>query len=111
LFFSYEYDIFFPCSFFKNVTQEKDIKISKILDIEEHFWSPMFGIKGLIDATVEIQTTPKDDTKKTLIAPLELKTGKASNGVAHRAQTILYTLMLMDRYGKFYVIFVSFVYV
>lgn len=72
------------------------VAISRILDIEEHLWSPTFGLKGMIDASVEMKLSPN---KKVLAVPLELKTGKASRFISHRAQTMLYTLLMGDRYG------------
>ncbi|KAI8329753.1 DNA replication factor Dna2-domain-containing protein, partial [Chlamydoabsidia padenii] len=71
------------------------VAIRDILDIEEHIWSPAYGLKGMIDATVEIMVSP---SKKVFTLPFELKTGKASRTISHRAQTILYTLLLGDRY-------------
>ena len=73
------------------------MSISKLLDIEEHIWSPLFGLKGKIDATVEVKVT-MDDQTKTLAMPLELKSGLRSDAPMHRAQTMLYTLLLTDRY-------------
>jgi DNA replication ATP-dependent helicase Dna2 len=72
--------------------------ISSILDIEENIWSPMFGIKGKIDATVQSVHQDSRGHWKTLVTPLEVKTGKRQN-VSHRAQTTLYNLLLSDRYG------------
>ncbi|KAF9574864.1 Tripartite DNA replication factor [Mortierella alpina] len=79
--------------------------INKILDIEENIWSPMFGLKGKIDASVQVlvKTSKKnggaaDVETRTLTVPFELKTGKRSNVVSHRAQTMLYTLLMTDRY-------------
>lgn len=73
--------------------------VNKILDIEEHIWSPIFGMKGNIDATVQVQIwDPTAMKQKTLVVPLELKTGRNSSVVSHRAQTILYTLLMTDRY-------------
>lgn len=70
--------------------------ISKLLDVEEHVWSPMYGLKGNIDATVQV--TMKDGEKeRTLTVPFEVKTGK-NPSAAHRAQTALYNLLLSDRY-------------
>lgn len=70
--------------------------VSKLLDVEEHVWSPMYGLKGNIDATVQI--TMKDGPKfRTLTVPFEVKTGKNPTP-AHRAQTALYNLLLSDRY-------------
>ena len=73
--------------------------INKLLELEEHVWSPMYGLKGNIDATVQAQMQlPEDNESKTLVVPLELKTGKRDNVETHRAQTALYTLLLSDRY-------------
>jgi DNA replication ATP-dependent helicase Dna2 len=70
--------------------------ISKLLDVEEHVWSPMYGLKGNVDATVQV--TMKDgNEQRTLTVPFELKTGK-NPSAAHRAQTTLYNLLLSDRY-------------
>lgn len=75
------------------------MSISKLIAIEEHIWSPQYGLKGNIDATIEatVMDHPKEPHKK-LIAPFEVKTGKTTNSPAHRAQTALYTLLLSDRY-------------
>ena len=69
----------------------------------------MYGLKGNIDATVQVTVQEDGATetgggreKKTLLVPLELKTGKNTFEVAHRAQTSLYTLLLSDRYGELY---------
>jgi DNA replication ATP-dependent helicase Dna2 len=70
--------------------------VSKLLDVEEHVWSPMYGLKGNIDATVEVVMRDGKDTK-TLTVPFEVKTGKNVNS-SHQAQTVLYNLLLSDRY-------------
>ena len=75
------------------------LSINKLLEVEEHIWSPMYGIKGNIDATVQVACRD-GGTDKTLVVPLELKTGKKDTSMAHRAQTALYTLLLSDRYGE-----------
>ncbi|KAG7286606.1 hypothetical protein NEMBOFW57_008917 [Staphylotrichum longicolle] len=70
--------------------------VSKLLDVEEHVWSPMYGLKGNIDATVQVTMRDGKETK-TLTVPFEVKTGK--NATAnHLAQTVLYNLLLSDRY-------------
>jgi DNA replication ATP-dependent helicase Dna2 len=70
--------------------------VSKLLDVEEHVWSPMYGLKGNIDATVQV--TMKDGSNmRTLTVPFEVKTGKHVNS-NHMAQTALYNLLLSDRY-------------
>jgi len=70
--------------------------VSKLLDVEEHVWSPMYGLKGNIDATVQVTMKDKEGTK-TLTVPFEVKTGKSVSS-AHQAQTLLYNLLLSDRY-------------
>jgi DNA replication ATP-dependent helicase Dna2 len=70
--------------------------VSKLLDVEEHVWSPMYGLKGNIDATV--QATMQDGTEQRILTvPFEVKTGKTVS-TSHRAQTALYNLLLSDRY-------------
>ncbi|OJJ49372.1 hypothetical protein ASPZODRAFT_1467390 [Penicilliopsis zonata CBS 506.65] len=73
------------------------LSINKLLEVEEHIWSPMYGLKGNIDATVQISCKDEGEDK-TLVVPLELKTGKRDTNQAHRAQTALYTLLMTDRY-------------
>ncbi|MCJ1387495.1 Tripartite DNA replication factor [Xylographa bjoerkii] len=73
------------------------MSINKLLDVEEHVWSPMYGLKGNVDATVQV--VMKDGKEeKTLTVPFEVKTGKNNSNAAHKAQTALYTLLLSDRY-------------
>lgn len=75
------------------------MSISKLIAIEEHVWSPQYGLKGNIDAT--IQATLRDDPRaspKQLVTPFEVKTGRTTQSTAHHAQTALYTLLLSDRY-------------
>ena len=75
------------------------IAINKLLELEEHVWSPMYGLKGNVDATVQAQMQlPDEKVSKTLVVPFELKTGRRDNVETHRAQTALYTLLLSDRY-------------
>ena len=75
------------------------LSINKLLEVEEHIWSPMYGLKGNIDATVQVACNDGEDNNN-LIVPLELKTGNRDTNHAHRAQTALYTLLLSDRYGE-----------
>ena len=72
--------------------------VNKLLDVEEHVWSPTYGLKGNIDATVQVEMQDEAG-KRTLTVPFEVKTGRNVNQ-SHRAQTALYTLLLSDRYGK-----------
>ncbi|KAF4455543.1 DNA replication ATP-dependent helicase Dna2 [Fusarium austroafricanum] len=73
-----------------------NMAVTKLLDVEEHVWSPMYGLKGNIDATVEVAMQDGKDVR-TLTVPFEVKTGKHANS-NHMAQTALYTLLLSDRY-------------
>ncbi|RYP17541.1 hypothetical protein DL767_010001 [Monosporascus sp. MG133] len=70
--------------------------VSKLLDVEEHVWSPMYGMKGNIDATVQV-TMMDGVHRRTLTVPFEVKTGKNATS-NHQAQTSLYNLLLSDRY-------------
>ena len=79
------------------------VGVDKLLDVEEHIWSPMYGMKGNIDATIQIRTEDEGGEVKVLTVPMELKTGKRESP-SHRAQTALYTLLLSDRYGTFQVL-------
>jgi len=78
------------------------MSVNKLLDVEEHVWSPMYGLKGNIDATVQVTMKDEHGTK-TLTVPFELKTGKSTSNASHRAQTALYTLLLSDRYGMLFI--------
>lgn len=73
------------------------MSVNKLLEVEEKVWSPMYGLKGNVDASIQITTKDKSG-EKVLAVPFELKTGKYANA-AHKAQTALYTLLLSDRYG------------
>lgn len=75
------------------------MSIDKLLDVEEKVWSPVYGLKGMVDATVQV-VMRDGSSDRTLTVPFELKTGKSQN-TAHKAQTALYTLLLSDRYGNF----------
>ncbi len=78
--------------------RQSTMSINKLLDVEEHVWSPMYGLKGNIDATVQV--TMRDESgERTLTVPFEVKTGKNSSNAAHIAQTALYNLLLSNRYG------------
>ncbi|CAI4039539.1 hypothetical protein SMKI_08G2070 [Saccharomyces mikatae IFO 1815] len=69
------------------------ISISNVIDIEENIWSPIYGLKGFLDATVEANV----ENNQKYIVPLEVKTGK-SRSVSHEVQGLIYTLLLNDRY-------------
>ncbi|RCK58176.1 DNA replication ATP-dependent helicase/nuclease DNA2 [Candida viswanathii] len=69
--------------------------VKEALDIEEEVKSPMFGIKGKIDATVTAWFDG-NGTKGTFLMPMEIKTGKSY--MYHNVQATLYALLFQDRY-------------
>ena len=75
--------------------------ITGLHDIEEDIWSPKWGLKGKVDASVQASIQkPGEHSPEENIAPLEIKTGRMIGVMAHRAQTMLYTLLMEDRYGE-----------
>ncbi|KAJ7535699.1 hypothetical protein O6H91_12G043000 [Diphasiastrum complanatum] len=82
---------------------QQQLSVTQVLDIEEMIWSPKFGMKGMIDASLKIKAKDHTLLEKDLVMPFELKTGKATSGKAameHRAQVMLYTLLMSDRYAE-----------
>jgi DNA replication ATP-dependent helicase Dna2 len=86
------------------------LAISQVLDVEEDIWSPTYGLKGKLDASVTVvienQEAPVNNNgqvKKTTLSgpmPFEIKTGQyGSRNIQYRAQTMLYTLLMSERYG------------
>ena len=94
-----------------NRGQTSILAINKLHDIEEDIWSPTYGLKGKVDASVQAMITDIEDatnpftiacSKRTNLshaAPFEIKTGRPVTGMEHRAQTMLYTLLMSERYG------------
>eukprot|EP01134_Creolimax_fragrantissima_P005432 CFRG5432T1 len=83
-----------------------NIAVDGFLDIEENFWTPKYGIKGKVDGSILVTARESRDHSNSYgqrIMPFELKTGRPPrNGMSmsHRAQVILYTLMMSDRYRE-----------
>ncbi|KNC49616.1 uncharacterized protein AMSG_11895 [Thecamonas trahens ATCC 50062] len=78
------------------------VRVTKLLDIEENVWSPMFGLKGKVDVSLEAELSFADGTIETMVMPLELKSGKlrgSQYSSDHRAQVLLYTLLMADKYA------------
>ncbi|KAJ2731605.1 DNA replication endonuclease-helicase Dna2 [Coemansia sp. BCRC 34962] len=73
---------------------ESRVAVSKIFDMEENTWSPKYGLKGKVDLTILAQYS----SHGALVQPFELKTGRQTQNTAHRAQLVLYTLLLSDKY-------------
>ena len=70
--------------------------IKKLLDVEEHVWSPMYGLKGNIDATVQA-VMQEDGDVKTLTIPFEVKTGKRGSE-SHMPRPHSTRFLISDRY-------------
>jgi DNA replication ATP-dependent helicase Dna2 len=78
------------------------LAINGLHDVEEDIWSPKWGLKGKVDASVQariIRNASRGGSAEERVAPLEIKTGRSVGMMAHRAQTMLYTLLMEDRYG------------
>jgi len=79
------------------------LAIRNLYDVEEDIWCPTYGLKGKLDASVEVvitdSTSSRSDTSLPRPVPLEIKTGRSLGGLEHRAQTMLYTLLMGERYG------------
>lgn len=58
-----------------------DIFVSAVRDIEENHWCPRLGLKGKVDASVEVTIHGRSK-----LLPLELKTGKHSFSHEHKGQ-------------------------
>ncbi|KAI0262628.1 Dna2-domain-containing protein [Gloeopeniophorella convolvens] len=76
------------------------LAIRTLHDVEEDIWSPTYGLKGKLDASVEAVVAPDSGPSVVHPAPFEIKTGRAVAGLEHRAQTMLYTLLMQERYGE-----------
>ena len=75
------------------------LAINGLHEVEEAIWSPKWGLKGKVDASVQATIQREGKDMEEHIAPLEIKTGRSVGVMAHRAQTMLYTLLMEDRYG------------
>lgn len=63
--------------------------ICDIQDIEENVCIPHLGMKGRVDVTAEVSIN-----SRRKVMPLELKTGRASYSLEHKAQVIIYLMMM-----------------
>lgn len=78
---------------------EDTLAISGLHDVEEDIWSSKWGLKGKVDASVQSKVAANGDEEES-VSPLEIKTGRSVGVMAHRAQTMLYTLLMEERYGR-----------
>ncbi|KAL5490161.1 DNA2 [Sanghuangporus weigelae] len=89
------------------------LAITRLLDVEEEIWSPKHGLKGKIDASLQVRIDEiaepdranhrsRESTPCTTVAnmPLEIKTGRAAPSMEHRAQTMLYSVLMDERHGS-----------
>ncbi|KAM0786874.1 hypothetical protein ACM66B_002299 [Microbotryomycetes sp. NB124-2] len=77
------------------------LAITEALSVEEDIWSPKYGLKGKIDVSVAgVVATNTVERKEPSTMPFEIKTGRTNAGMEHRAQTMLYTLLMSDRYNE-----------
>ena len=88
-----------PVQFGGDRGQPPLLHVERVVDIEEAVWSPSWGLKGLVDASVEVSSSADQYARKVHM-PLEVKTGKDSMGnLSHRAQVMLYCLLLGEARG------------
>ena len=82
-----------------NSTPPDGMGIHSVLQAEENIWSPEFGLKGKVDLSVRMRrgaVTGADGGHHAVA--LELKTGR-QYPEEHRAQVMLYSLLMSQRYG------------
>jgi len=75
--------------------------VEEVVDIEDNIWSVKLGMKGQIDATLKVKNYGQKQFASSStdeLVPLELKTGKPF--LTHRAQVVLYSLLLSERYNE-----------
>ncbi|KAI6659322.1 DNA replication ATP-dependent helicase/nuclease DNA2 [Oopsacas minuta] len=85
---------------------ESSVAVTEVLDIEESIWSPNYGLKGKIDVSMAVKIHRQSIDKissnslQDYKIPFELKSGKMTHSKGsneHRAQVMLYTLMMSER--------------
>ncbi|BGP51084.1 DNA replication endonuclease-helicase Dna2 [Rhodotorula kratochvilovae] len=81
-------------------TARSRLAITSTLGIEDDIWSPRFGLKGKIDVSTSAAVVDSIGFTRRGTTPFEIKTGRTSAGMEHRAQTMLYTLLMTDRYDQ-----------
>lgn len=78
------------------------LAVTQVLDVEEDIWAPKYGLKGKIDASLEVLVEERNAITRRETAhtvPFEIKTGSTFAAMEHRGQTMLYTLLMAERYG------------
>ncbi|KAI3407091.2 dna2 [Candida oxycetoniae] len=87
-----------PSTWIDNTSERDRVKFTaeEVLDIEEEIKSPVYGMKGKIDATI-IANLMNPKVKGRYLLPMEIKTGREYT--SHSAQATLYALLFKDRYN------------
>ncbi len=86
---------------------QKRLSLMGLHDVEESIWSVKWGLKGKVDASVQaVMEAERSKSKgrgeiREGPMPFEIKTGRSVGVMEHRAQTMLYTLLMEERYRKF----------
>lgn len=78
------------------------LAITGLHEVEEDIWSHKYGLRGVIDASIQAIVTEEEGLKREQQCwslPFEIKTGRSVAGAEHQAQTMLYTLLMAERYG------------
>ncbi|GJN93127.1 hypothetical protein Rhopal_006172-T1 [Rhodotorula paludigena] len=81
-------------------TARSRLAITSTIGIEDDIWSPRFGLKGKIDVSTTSTFTDSVGFSRKSTTPFEVKTGRTNAGMEHRAQTMLYTLLMSDRHDQ-----------
>lgn len=93
-------------SYAHNTVQADDCYVKQLVGIEESIENPILGIKGQVDviaggklAIMNRDNIPPSPLSIDLMLPIEFKSGrwKPSTATAHRAQVILYILLMFIR--------------
>lgn len=86
------------------INSSSNTLLDGVVGLEETIWSPFLGLKGKIDILSRSVSSSLGSSQLSFsvanrIVPVELKTGKWSNNLlpSHRAQVILYLLILLLR--------------
>lgn len=84
------------------ISDEKvDIRVIRILNAEQMIISHNLGLKGKLDLVMQCEySSNNQNTLKRAIIPFELKTGE-NEIYTHNGQTMLYCLLLMQKYKQY----------
>ncbi|CAI2367503.1 unnamed protein product [Moneuplotes crassus] len=77
-------------------SKEFNIQLKECVGTEQEYQSTKYGFRGKIDSIVVLKDKKLNEDS---FAALELKTGKKEQG-HHRAQVILYALLIMERFAE-----------